>query len=33
MTDKTHLRDLLYKTNSQNVKELFRPDGPNLFDL
>lgn len=33
LTDKTHLRDLLDKTKSQNVKELFRPDGPNLFDF
>lgn len=33
LTDKTHLRDLLNKTKSQNVKELFRPDGPNLFDF
>lgn len=33
LTDKTHLRDLLDSTKSQNVKELFRPDGPNLFDF
>ena len=33
LTDKTHLRDLLDKTKSQNVNELFRPDGPNLFDF
>ena len=33
LTDKTHLRDLLDKTKSQDVKELFRPDGPNLFDF
>ncbi len=33
LTDKTHLRDLLDNTKSQNVKELFRPNGPNLFDF
>jgi IS4 transposase len=33
LTDKTHLRDLLDSTKSQNVKELFRPDGPNLFNF
>ena len=33
LTDKTHLRDLLDKTKSQNVNELFRPYGPNLFDF
>lgn len=33
LTDKTHLRDLLDNTKSQNVKELFRSNGPNLFDF
>lgn len=33
LTDKTHLRNLLDKTKSQNGNELFRPDGPNLFDF
>jgi hypothetical protein len=33
LTNKTHLRDLLDSTKSQNVKELFRPNGPNLFDF
>jgi hypothetical protein len=33
LTDKTHLRDLLDSTKSQNVKELFSPNGPNLFNF
>lgn len=33
LTDKTHLRDLLDKTKSQYVNDLFRPDEPNLFDF
>ena len=33
LTDKTHLRNLLDKTKSQNGNELFRPDRPNLFDF
>lgn len=33
LTDKAHLRDLLDKTKSQNANDLFRPDGPNLFDF
>jgi transposase len=33
LIDKTHLRDLLDSTKSQNIKELFRPNGPNLFNF
>lgn len=33
LTDKTHLRDLFYKTKFQNDKERFGPNGPRLFNF
>lgn len=32
LTDKTHLRDLFYKTNSNNIKDLNDPLISGLFD-
>ncbi len=32
LTDKTHLRNLFDKTKSQNDKERFRLNEPNLFN-
>ena len=32
LTDKTHLRDLFDKTNFNDVKELYDPLIPGLFD-
>ncbi|MGL5894273.1 MAG: IS4 family transposase, partial [Bacteroidales bacterium] len=32
LTDKTHLRDLFYKTNFNNVKEQLDPLIPGLFN-
>ena len=33
LTDKTHLRDLLDKLNSENVKEQYDSSEPNLFNF
>lgn len=33
LTDKTHLTDLFDRTKSQNFKEPFQPNGPNLFNF